>query len=207
MRTKILLTLFLLSTLLFVNSLAQVLPLVYHVENTGANCPIPYLPSFNELPTVPSLPDPFKWTDGRGRIVNFSDWRVRRAEIGAEIQRYEIGEKPVRPESIQASYSGGVLTVIITVNGQTLTLTSQVILPTGNGPFPAVIGMNSPSGSIPSSIFSSRNIAQITFNHNQVTTYNSPSNGDAYYRLYPHLNIDNTGQYSAWAWGVSRIID
>ena len=68
--------------------------------------------------------------------------------------------------------------------------------------------MNSPSGSIPSNIFSSRNIAQITFSHNQVTTYGSPKNTDAYYRLYgPALNIDNTGQYSAWAWGVSRIID
>jgi hypothetical protein len=68
--------------------------------------------------------------------------------------------------------------------------------------------MNSPSGSIPSTIFSSRNIAQITFSHNQVTTYNSPQDSDPYYVLYgPGLTIDNTGQYSAWAWGVSRIID
>ncbi len=67
--------------------------------------------------------------------------------------------------------------------------------------------MNSPSGSIPSTIFSSRNIAEITFNHNQVTTYGSPNNTNPYYRLYPYLNVNNTGQYSAWAWGVSRIID
>ena len=57
------------------------------------------------------------------------------------IQQYEIGEKPVRPDSIEASYSGGVLTVNITENGKTLTLTSQVILPAGTGPFPAVIGL------------------------------------------------------------------
>ncbi len=30
---------------------------------------------------------------------------------------------------------------------------------------------------------------------------------DPYYQLYPDLNLNNTGQYSAWAWGVSRIID
>ncbi len=30
---------------------------------------------------------------------------------------------------------------------------------------------------------------------------------DPYYLLYPALNATNTGQYSAWAWGVSRIID
>lgn len=96
----------------------------------------------------------------------------------------------------------------VTANGKTLTLTSQVILPAGTGPFPAVIGMNSPSGSIPSTILSGRNIAQITFSHDQVTTYNNPLNTDPYYRLYgPALNINNTGQYSAWAWGVSRIID
>ncbi|HVN49613.1 MAG TPA: T9SS type A sorting domain-containing protein [Bacteroidota bacterium] len=139
--------------------------------------------------------------------MNFSDWEYRRTEIGAQIQNYEIGTKPTRPDTITASYSGGVLTVNVTVKGKVLTLTSQVILPSGTGPFPAVIGMNSPSGSIPSSIFSSRNIAQITFNHDQVSTYGNPQVSNPYYQLYPNLNPTNTGQYSAWSWGVSRIID
>ncbi len=207
MNIKVLLLTLLFSTLVVFDSLSQELPLVYDVENSGADCPIPYLPTISELPSIQPLPDPFEWADGRGRIKNFSDWRIRRAEIGAQIQNYEIGKKPARPDSITASYSGSTLTVKVTVGSQTLTLTSQVILPAGVGPFPAVIGMNSPSGSIPSNIFSSRNIAQITFSHNQVTTYGSPKNTDPYYRLYPSLNIDNTGQYSAWAWGVSRIID
>jgi hypothetical protein len=189
------------------NLFTQTLPLVYNIENTGTNWPISALPLFSELPAIQALPDPFLWADGRGQISNFSDWRYRRAEISAQIQNYEIGKKPVRPDTISASYSGGVLTVIVTVNGKTLTLTSQIILPSGSGPFPAVIGMNSYSGSIPSSIFSSRNIAQIMFSHNQVTTYGNQSNSDPYYQLYPDLNNVNTGQYSAWAWGVSRIID
>ncbi len=196
-----------LSAYSFVDAPAQTMPLVYQVENTGADCPIPYLPSFNELPAIPSLPDPFEWLDGRGRMKGFSDWRLRRAEIGAQIQKYEIGQKPPRPDSVTANYSAGVLTVQVTVNGRTLTLTSQVILPAGTGPFPAVIGMNSPSGSLPDSIFKNRNIAEIAFVHNQVTTYGSPKVTDPYYRLYPNLNPDNTGQYSAWAWGVSRLID
>ncbi|MBN2424494.1 MAG: T9SS type A sorting domain-containing protein [Calditrichaceae bacterium] len=193
--------------LLFYGISAQTLPLVYDIENTGADCPIPYLPSFSELPIIQPLPDPFEWSDGRGRMENIGDWRYRRAEIGAEILNYEIGPKPIRPDTITASYSGGVLTVQITVKGETLTLTSNVILPAGAGPFPAVIGMNSPSGGIPSDIFSSRNIAQITYSHNQVTTYYNHKNSDPYYKLYPDLNIDNTGQYSAWIWGVSRLID
>ena len=209
MKTKTILLTLLLSAYVSIGSLAQEkMPLVYAVENTAADFPSPYLPSISQLPVIQALPDPFEWADGRGRISNFSDWRYRRAEIGAQIQNYEIGKKPARPDTVEASYTGGVLTVNVTVNGKTLTLTSQVILPAGTGPFPAVIGMNSPSGSIPSTIFSSRNIAQITFSHNQVTTYNSPQNTDPYYVLYgPGLTIDNTGQYSAWAWGVSRLID
>ena len=114
---------------------AQELPLVYNVENTGADCPIPYLPTLGELPSFQPLPDPFEWADSRGRITNFSDWRYRRAEISAQIQNYEIGEKPPRPDSITASYSNSdsVLTVNVTVKGKVLTLTSIVNLPSGTG--------------------------------------------------------------------------
>ena len=206
MRKWIVLALLLVS-FLGANVLAQEMPLVYEVENTGADCPIPYLPSFNELPIVSSLPDPFEWSDGRGRMANYSDWRYRREEIKAEIEHYEIGEKPVRPENITASYSNDTLRVNVTVNGKTLKLISRILLPSGEGPFPAVIGMNSPSGSIPSNILLERNIALIQYSHDQVTKYGAQSNSDPYYQLYPHLNADNTGQYSAWAWGVSRLID
>jgi hypothetical protein len=207
LKAKIILVALIFVTQGAVDSIAQTMSLVYDVENTGAACPKPPLPSFSQLPPIQALPDPFEWADGRGRMLNYSDWRIRRAEIGAQVQNYEIGQKPPGPDSITAGYSGGVLTVHVTVNGKTLTLTSQVILPVGTGPFPAVIGMNSSSGSLPSDIFSSRNIAQITYLHNQVTTYGSPSSSDPYYQFYPNLNSTSTGQYSAWAWGVSRIID
>jgi hypothetical protein len=207
MRKRTVLLLLLLNSRLIVDSQAQEMPLVYQVENTGADFPKPPLLTIDQLRTIQFLPDPFVWADGRGRISSINDWLGRRAEIKAQIENYEIGTKPARPDTITAGYSGGVLTVNVTKNGQTLTLTSQVILPAGTGPFPAVIGMNSSSGSIPSNVFSSRNIAQITFSTNQVTTYGNPQNTNPYYRLYPGLNTDNTGQYSGWAWGVSRIID
>jgi hypothetical protein len=208
MKKLILLLAFLLILAIPVNLRAQTLPLVYDVENTGADCPVPYLPTINELPSIFSLPDPFEWADGRGRMKYFSDWRIRRAEISAQFQNYEIGQKPPRPDSITASYSGGTLTVNVYANGKSLTLSSAVSLPdSGDGPFPAIIGMNSPSGSIPANILTSRNIARITYTHNQVTTYSNQQNTDPYYQLYPDLNSNNTGQYSAWAWGVSRLID
>ena len=186
-------------------------PLVYNVENSGTSCAAPPLPAFSALPVIEPLPDPFMWADGSGRSTNFSDWECRRNEIKQEVEHYEIGTKPPRPDNITATYipgtNGGVLTVIVTKNEETLTLTSQISLPEGSGPFPAVIGMNSASGSIPSSIFTSRNIARITFSHNNVTTYGNPQLTDPYYRLYPDQNLENAGQYSAWAWGVSRLID
>jgi hypothetical protein len=103
MKRLILLIAFLLNIALVVNSEAQTLPLVYDVENIGSDCPIPYLPTIGELPNIQALPDPFEWIDVRGRMKNFSDWRIRRAEIGAQIQNYEIGIKPPRPDSITAS--------------------------------------------------------------------------------------------------------
>ena len=190
---------------LFSEAKAQDIPLVYDVENTCLNCPIPPPPVIDSLPSISNLPDPFEWADGRGRIQNKSDWRYRRAEISAEIQHYEIGPKPPRPEDIQASFSNGTLTVDVTVNGETLRLSSNINLPDGDGPFPVIIGMGFTS--MPDSLFSNRDIGVMNFSHNQVVTYNSPTNNDPYYRLYPEFNIDNTGQYSAWAWGVSRLID
>jgi hypothetical protein len=70
--------------------------------------------------------------------------------------------------------------------------------------------MNSPNGSVNASLLTA--VAKITFSHNQVTVYGSQQSTDPYYQLYaapsvPALDTFNTGQYSAWAWGVSRLID
>jgi hypothetical protein len=215
MRANLVILTLLLVTFLALDSHAQTMPLVYGVENTGANFPPPQFLPFNSLPVITSLPDPFQWADSTTRIRYRSDWIRRRAEIGAEIEHYEIGEKPPRPDTVQASYTSAdsVLRVTVIVGGDTLKLTSKVIPPSGPGPYAAIIGMNSPSGSIPSSFFVNRNIARIPFYHDQVTTYSNPftgaqpSNSDPYFRLYPNLNLTSIGQYSAWAWGVSRIID
>ncbi len=205
MRIKPILLLLLVNTFAVVNSNAEKIPLVYDVENTGASFPKPVLPSINKLPTIHPLTDPFEWSDGSGRVTCFADWSRRRAEIKAEIEHYEIGPKPIRPKNITADYSEGKLTAKVTVNGNTLTLTSTVTLPSGDGPFPAVIGIGRGTGNLPSEIFSSRNIAQITFNFGQVMSHTQIRGREPINRLYPDLTY--MGAYSAWSWGVSRIID
>lgn len=186
-------------------SFAQDIPFVYGVENTGADYPKPILPDISELPTIHPLTDPFEWSDGSGRSTKFCDWSRRRAEIKAEIEHYEIGPKPARPKDIVASYSDGTLTVKVTVNGNTLTLTSAINLPSGDGPFPAVIGIGRGTGSLPPGIFTSRNIATIGFNFQQVMAHTQTRGREPINELYPDLTY--IGAYSAWSWGVSRIID
>jgi len=205
MRKKLILLILLLSTFATLKSYTQTVPLVYDVENTRAVFPRPVLPKLNELPTVEPLTDPFEWSDRSGRSTKFGDWSHRRSEIGAEIEHYEIGPKPARPDTITASYVGGKLTVNVTVNGNTLTMTSLIVLPAGKGPFPAVIGIGLGTGSLPPDIFTSRGIAQIPFNFSQVMAWEQKRGKEPINKLYPDLTY--MGAYSAWSWGVSRLID
>jgi hypothetical protein len=195
-------------------------PLVYAIENTGSNYPAPPLPTLANCPFIQPLPDPFVWANdplniGGTRGTGFSDWEHHRNEIKAQIENYEIGTKPfVNPANVTASYSGGAapgssgtLTVVVTNNTHTLTLTCAVSIPSGaTAPYPITIGMDSPYGSLNFSDFTSRGIAGVTYSESQVSTYNNPQSTDPYYKLYPSL-WGNSGQYSAWAWGVSRVID
>ena len=205
MKTILHLTILLALVCLSTRSMAQ-LPLVYDSENTGSDCPAPPLPDPSNLPSEPLLPDPFSWSDGSGRSTDFADWECRRNEIKAEVEHYELGTKPNRPEDISASYADGTLTVDVTVNNETLTITSHFSIPDGEGPFPVVIGMNSGTGSLPAALF--EGVIQVPFIHDQIVTNNNNYNADdPYYRLYPELADDVIGHYSAWAWGFSRLLD
>lgn len=190
-----------------VDCLAQDIPLVYDVENTGSKLPRPALPDFDKLPTVRPLPDPFAWSDGSGRSTEFKDWARRRAEIKAEIEQYGVGRKPPRPQKIEARFRDSVLTVQVTENGETLTLTARVRVPEGDGPFPAVIGIGfgGGTGSLPAYIFTSRRIATVSFNFSQVMAHQQKRGSEPINRLYPELT--HIGAYAAWPWGISRIID
>ena len=189
---------------LLISVQAQV-PFVYTEENTGKECKKPPLPEPSNLKKVDKLPNPFEWSDGSGKIKSLEEWKCRRAEIKAEIEKYEIGTKP-ETAKVEATYNGGVLKVVVSDNGQSATLTSNLKVPSGSGPFPIIIGMNSPTGSLDSSIFS--DFIQVPFLHDQVAKYSMNGQKDTsatFYKMYPDLK--NNGDYSAWAWGVSRLID
>jgi len=184
---------------------AQSIPHVYNREESVKEFALPPLPAFEALPSIRPLPDPFAWSDGSGRSTKFSDWSRRRTEIKAEIEHYGIGRKPPRPADIQATFSDGILTVNVTDNDETLTLTARVRLPAGEGPFPAVIGIGRGSGSLPDEIFYERGIVTIAFNFSQVMSHAQRRGHEPINRLYPDLTY--IGAYSAWSWGISRIVD
>jgi hypothetical protein len=205
MKIKTLFSALLLNTLVALNAISQKMPLVYDVENTGTKCAKPALPSFSELPSIGSLPDPFRWSDGQGRVTGIKDWSCRRAEIGAMIQYYEIGTKPAPPVNLIATFSAdSILTVIVVVNNETLKLTSKITFPKGKGPFPAVIGVAGGTGSLPKDIFTSRGIATIQYNFGEVMAWKPARGKEPFNRLYPDSTV---GSFVAWAWGVSRLID
>ncbi len=181
------------------------IPLVYTAENSSEKIGEPVTLKYEDLEEIEPLTDPFAWSDGSGRSTKFKDWSKRRAEIGAEIQHFEIGIKPPKPDTIQAQFDGDTLRVSITKNGETLTLVSAIILPEGEGPFPAVIGIGRGSGSLPSDLFSERNIAQIPFPFYQVMAWQQKRGKEPINKLYPELSY--MGAYSAWSWGISRLID
>ena len=184
-------------------------PISFDVENTGAACEDPVSLNKNNLKSCKTLPNPFEWADGSGKVTDFCDWSCRRNEIKREIEYWEIGEKPTF-DKLEASYSGGTLTVKVYNGSNTLTLTSKISVPSGNGPHPIVIGMDGNTGSLSSSYFSK--CIQVPFTHSQIAEYNSGFGGggrsqnDPFYKLYPGT-FNTKADYCAWSWGISRLID
>ena len=183
------------------------IPLVYEVENTGADYALPVMPTVADLPVIRELPDPLEG------VEDFSDWSRRRSEIAAMIQYYGIGQKPAvnKEEQVKARMDGDTLIVDVTVGGETLTLRSAIRYPKeGVAPFPLMIGTSGIS--LPRQIFDERPMATMTYRESQVNSYSqffrrgNKTRGDYEFdRLYPELK-DN-GAYSEWAWGLSRLID
>lgn len=217
------------------------IPLVYDVENSGAKYAAPVMPGLEQLPVTETLPDPLEWSDGSGRVKNFSQWEKRRNEIFAEIQHYEVGTKPaVSKDCVTAEFKKfkektaeeiaaieaaaaerpfgrmgiaqalmknvDTLVVTTTVNGESIVMNCPIIMPEGDGPFPAIIGVSGfGAGSLPQDIFSERNIAMIGFPFSSVTAHTQKRGEEPINKLYPEL-VEN-GSYTWWPWGISRLID
>jgi glucuronyl esterase-like protein len=177
-------------------------------ENTGAFCDVTAGAYGVENP---NLPNPFAMHDGTV-ISTLAQWTCRRNEIKKDLEEYEIGVKP-EPPQVAATFAGGTLSVQVTTAAGSITLTSNV---TGAGPC-VVIGMNGNSNLV-------NGCTQVPFNAGQVVQVSTSNSDqppdDPYYTVYPELWEEapyggtpttngnrRIGDYSAWSWGISRLID
>jgi hypothetical protein len=174
------------------------------VENEGADCAVPGLPDAGSLPTNSRLPDPFRKLDGT-RISAKSEWRCRREEIKRLAEKFVYGEKPAKPTSVTGTVSRTGITVNVNHNGRSSSFSASVSLPSGSGPFPAVVvlgGFGADTAAIRAA-----GAAVISYDPYVVGREGTPRNNKqgAFYSIYG--SSSSTGLLLAWGWGVSRIID
>ena len=184
---------------------AKGMPLVYKVENSGADIKVPPVPEFDKLPSIPFLPDPFEKLDGT-RMKSRAEWTARRAEIKAMIEKYGAGTKPGKPSVFEAKLEGNNINITVGEGGQSFQMTVSINRPANapaDKPIPAIIQL----GSLPRNLFTDRGIAIINYNAGQLmptgfggVNYESGN----FIKLYPK---SDAGSFVRWAWGVSRVID
>ena len=174
------------------------------VEDHRSECQIGDIPKSVDNA---KLPDPFKGLDGK-RISTKDEWKCRREEIGAMYEKLMFGEKPRNPEKVEASYSGGKLSIKVTDKGKSGSFSVTInSAGTKDKPKPALIGFSggmfgNSCGSLGKAI-DGLDIAQILFNPDDVAPENG---GGMFFNIYGG-GTDKHGTIIAWAWGVSRIID
>jgi hypothetical protein len=174
------------------------------VEDEGAGCSVPALPDAGSLPANAKLPDPFKKIDGT-RVTSVADWTCRREEIKKQAEKYVYGEKPAKPTSVTGTVSSTNITVNVSHQGKSSSFSASVSLPSGTGPFPAVVvlgGFGADTATIKAA-----GAAVINYDPYSVGKEGTPRNNKqgAFYSIYGATSP--TGLLMAWAWGVSRIID
>ena len=165
-------------------------------EDFRDECPVANIPNIG---SNAKLPDPFTMFDGSA-VTTKEQWKCRREEIAALLEKVELGEKPRKPEKVEGSYSGGSLTVKVTDKGNSISFSVKISdAGTKDNPKPAIIGFG--GGSLD---YSGLGIASISFNPDDLAPESSRGSGN-FYKLYGSNH--SAGALIAWAWGISRVID
>ena len=172
----------------------------------GGTCSVPPMPSYQSLPNISFLPDPFTFMNGT-RMTTKAEWTCRRTEIATQAQEFEYGYKPNPASSATTgSRSGNTLTVNVTDNGKTTSFNASITYPsTGTAPYPAMIAVG--GSSLNNSVLSSLGVAVINLPNDQIAQQNGQASRGVgkFYDMYGSGH--SASALMAWAWGASRLID
>lgn len=125
------------------------------------------LPATSELPSIPKLPDPFRFMDGT-RMTCRDDWARRRTEISRLVQEYVYGPKPPKPSEVTGTYRDDRLTVKCSKGEKSISFTARISHPPeGSPPYPAIISVG-PWLTLPGSELDKLGIAVIYFPNDEL---------------------------------------
>lgn len=117
-------------------------------------------------------------------------------------KNYELGTLPPKPQTVTGSLNGNTLTVNVSDSGKSISFSVSISHPSsGTAPYPASVAYGGMSIPTPAGV------AVITFNNDDIAEQiNTGNRGRGkFYTLYGSGH--SAGALTAWAWGVSRIID
>ena len=170
-------------------------------DNAKGVCTTGTPPTFANSVSNAKLPDPFKFLSGK-RLSSKADWECLRADLSAMLQSCIYGAKMPPPDKLTATFSGGKMTVNMTVGSKTGMFTVTI---SGGGtkdkPVPCLITCGG------SSLSKLSGVAQIDMANNSMSQESTTvGSGGLVNTLYGDA-AKKSGSLIGWAWGLSRIID
>ena len=170
----------------------------------GYASPLTLTPSY-------AIPDLMTFQDGTP-VETAEDWARRRAEIRGLYEYYMYGILPDgSEETLTWHVAGSTLHITVARDGHEVTLDVPFSLPEGEAPeggWPYYIEYSFWGPSPAAQYAVTRGYAAFAYAPYAVAADNTSRTG-LFYTLYPYGSTPSTqtGVLSAWAWGVSKIID
>jgi hypothetical protein len=165
-----------------------------------------------ELPALAELPDPFRRADGT-RVATEAEWRAHRDWLRRVILHYEYGHAPPAPGNVRAEITGTreieggakvVEKTLVFGPGGALRMRIELTIPTGSGPFPAIVKEES---ALPPQPLAAEIAARGYILCRYVRTDLDPDKNDVVGPAQAAYPEQDWATIAVWAWGASRALD
>ena len=172
------------------------------------SCAIPAFTSFDNLTSIPLLPDPFVNWDG-SRITTREQWQCSRSILSENLQHWELGTKPPSPAYVSSSMlpnNSGMVVYAGHDSNTAINFTVNIRLPSvGQAPYPAMLGAGQVS--LNQTQLLSMGVAIMWFTTDVIAAQSGMQTRGVgrFYDLYGKNH--SAGALIAWAWASSLILD